>query len=95
MDDAEERRKRQEATTTGALRRAADVLDETKARLRETSAELRERERELDRTGDLVRDVARTTRALRTTKLRAGRTTPPPESGETPESGPPPDSSAK
>ena len=88
MDDADERRTRQDATTTSALRRAADALDETKARLRETSAELRERERELDRTGHLVRDVARTTRALSARKLRAGRATPQPDSDQPPESAP-------
>jgi len=75
MDDASKRRTREDAAGPDALRRAADTLDETKARLRETGAELRERQRELDRTGSLVRDVARTTRALRSAKSRPGRGT--------------------
>jgi hypothetical protein len=79
MDDADERRKRQDATGAGAFRRASDALDETKARLRQTGAELRERERELDRTGHLVRDVARTTRELSSMNPRQGGTAPLPE----------------
>lgn len=79
MDDVNERRKGQDTTRTGALRRASDTLDETKARLRQTGAELRERERELDRTAHLVRDVARTTRELSSTNPRAGGSAPVPE----------------
>jgi hypothetical protein len=70
MDDTDERRPRREATGEDALRRAADTLDETKARLRQTSAELHERGRELDRTRNLVRDIARTTRELSAAKPR-------------------------
>lgn len=81
MNDADERRKRQEAMSATALRRAADALDETKARLRQTSAELRERERELDRTGHLVRDVARTTRELSSANPRTAGAEEPPEPG--------------
>jgi len=64
--DVIETRARQ-AADSSKLRRAADALDETRARLRETSVQLRERERELDRTGNLVRDVERSTAALRST----------------------------
>lgn len=79
MNDADERRKRQDAMGANALRRAADALDETKARLRQTGAELRERERELDRTGHLVRDVERTTRELSSANPRQGGAAPEPE----------------
>lgn len=64
-DDAATRAR--QAADSSKLRRAADALDQTRARLRQTSAELRERERELGRTGDLVRDVERKTEALRST----------------------------
>lgn len=66
MADHNERRKRNSAHAR-QLRRAEDVLDETRARLRQTGEDLRERERELDRTGHIVRDVARDTAALRST----------------------------
>jgi hypothetical protein len=56
------------------LRSAADVLNENKARLRQTGAELRERGRELHRTGNLVRDVERNTAALRSATPRTRRT---------------------
>ena len=62
--DVAETELRQTIDSSG-LRRAADVLNENQARLRQTSAELRERERELNRTGNLVRDVERNTAALR------------------------------
>jgi hypothetical protein len=82
MTDADDRRKRNDPTGASALRRAADALDETKARLRQTGAELRERERELDRTSHLVRDVARTTRELRPTKGPPAEAAPPSQPGE-------------
>lgn len=69
MADHEERRKGNSEHVT-ELRRAADVLDETRARLRQTGEDLRERGRELDRTRHMVRDVARTTVALRSTLPR-------------------------
>lgn len=68
--DVAETRARQ-AADSSKLRRAADALDETRARLRQTSAELRQRERELNRTSTLVRDVERNTAALRSSSPRA------------------------
>jgi hypothetical protein len=69
MADHEERRKHSTEHAT-ELRRAADALDETRARLRQTGEDLRERGRELDRTRHIVRDVARTTVALRSSPPR-------------------------
>lgn len=57
-----------QASDANGLRRAADALSENQARLRQVGAELRERERELGRTRDLVRDVARSTRELRASR---------------------------
>lgn len=71
-DDAET--KARQAADSSALRSAADVLNENKARLRQTGAELRERGRELDRTGNLVRDVQRNTAALRSAASRTRKT---------------------
>jgi galactokinase len=64
MAEHNERRERN-AAHAKELRRTADTLDETRARLRQTGQDLRERGRELDRTGHIVRDVARVTEALR------------------------------
>jgi hypothetical protein len=69
MADHEERRTGNSEHTT-QFRRAVDALDETRARLRQTGEDLRERGRELDRTRHIVRDVARTTVALRSTLPR-------------------------
>jgi DNA repair ATPase RecN len=67
-DDAETQAR--QAADSSRLRGAVDVLDETRARLRQTSAELRERGRELDRTSRLVREVERRTEALRSATPR-------------------------
>ena len=70
----DERTRARQAADSAALRSAADVLNENKARLRQTGAELRERGRELDRTGNLVRDVQRNTAELRSTNPRTRKT---------------------
>ena len=59
-----ETRARQAAAAAG-LRDADRTLEDGGARLRHTRAELRERERELERTGDLTRQVAENAADLR------------------------------
>lgn len=55
-DDAATRARQDEAEA--GLRAADRALDDGEARLRETRTELRQREQELERTGDLTREVA-------------------------------------
>lgn len=62
-DDAETRARQQEAEA--GLREADRVLEDGGQRLRATRAALNERERELERTSDLTREVARSAAELR------------------------------
>jgi hypothetical protein len=62
-DDAETR-ERQAAAAAG-LREADRTLEDGVARLRQMRAELRQREQELERTGDLTRQVAENAADLR------------------------------
>jgi uncharacterized protein (DUF885 family) len=62
-DDAQTRAR--QAAAAAGLRDADRTLEDGGARLREMRAELREREKELERTGDLTRQVAENAADLR------------------------------
>lgn len=62
-DDAQTRAR--QAATAAGLSDADRTLEDGGARLRQMRAELRERERELERTGDLTRQVAENAADLR------------------------------
>jgi hypothetical protein len=82
-DDAETR-ERQEQTEAG-LREADRTLEDGGARLKHTRAELRKRERELERTGEITREVAANAADLRAQMAQISeqaRRSPRPESKE-------------
>lgn len=64
VEDDAETRARQDAAEAG-LKAADRALEDGQARLRQTRADLHKREKELERTGDLTEEVARTAADLR------------------------------